>query len=160
VLRDAFARHGGIEVDTQGDAFFVAFQRASAALAAAGDMQTAPTIEWSYELLDDVAKPVDEERFLMLETIGEYAAERLEASGEAGDVRARHAERFWPLSPGRVQRGSLVRRKERSRSTAWSGSTTTSAPPSTGSATSETVAGRSRSRTAVLDFPERPRPRG
>jgi len=28
VLREAFARHGGVEVDTQGDAFFVAFARA------------------------------------------------------------------------------------------------------------------------------------
>jgi predicted ATPase/class 3 adenylate cyclase len=35
VLRDAFARHGGVEVDTQGDAFFVAFRKASDALAAA-----------------------------------------------------------------------------------------------------------------------------
>jgi predicted ATPase len=35
VLRQAFVRHGGIEVDTQGDAFFVAFSRASDALAAA-----------------------------------------------------------------------------------------------------------------------------
>jgi len=34
-LRDAFARHGGIEVDTQGDAFFVAFAKATGALAAA-----------------------------------------------------------------------------------------------------------------------------
>jgi predicted ATPase/class 3 adenylate cyclase len=34
-LRDAFARHGGVEVDTQGDAFFVAFARASDAVAAA-----------------------------------------------------------------------------------------------------------------------------
>src|SRR5881398_1368991 len=36
-LRDAFTRHGGVEVDTQGDAFFVAFSRASDALAAAVD---------------------------------------------------------------------------------------------------------------------------
>src|SRR3954471_1757380 len=36
VLREAFARHGGVEVDTQGDAFFVAFPKASDALAAAG----------------------------------------------------------------------------------------------------------------------------
>ena len=35
VLRDAFARHGGVEVDTQGDGFFVAFGRAKDALAAA-----------------------------------------------------------------------------------------------------------------------------
>jgi predicted ATPase/class 3 adenylate cyclase len=34
-LRGEFARHGGVEVDTQGDAFFVAFARASDALAAA-----------------------------------------------------------------------------------------------------------------------------
>jgi predicted ATPase len=37
VLRDAFARHGGVEVDTQGDAFFVAFPTAPGALAAASD---------------------------------------------------------------------------------------------------------------------------
>jgi predicted ATPase len=35
VLREAFERHGGVEVDTQGDAFFVAFPKASAALSAA-----------------------------------------------------------------------------------------------------------------------------
>src|SRR5712692_3285338 len=35
VLRDAFARHGGVEVDTQGDAFFVAFPSARGALEAA-----------------------------------------------------------------------------------------------------------------------------
>src|SRR5687767_15916194 len=34
-LREAFAAHGGVEVDTQGDAFFVAFARASGAVAAA-----------------------------------------------------------------------------------------------------------------------------
>src|SRR5213079_3007721 len=39
VLRAAFARHGGVEVDTQGDAFFVAFARASNALAAAQEAQ-------------------------------------------------------------------------------------------------------------------------
>ncbi len=41
LLRDAFARYGGVEVDTQGDAFFVAFTRASDALAAAADGQAA-----------------------------------------------------------------------------------------------------------------------
>ena len=39
VLRDAFVRHGGVEVDTQGDAFFVAFPHAPSALAAAEDAQ-------------------------------------------------------------------------------------------------------------------------
>jgi len=37
ILRDAFARHGGVEVDTQGDAFFVAFPNARGALQAARD---------------------------------------------------------------------------------------------------------------------------
>ena len=31
ILREAFARHGGVEVDTQGDAFFVAFPTAPGA---------------------------------------------------------------------------------------------------------------------------------
>ena len=39
VLRDAFERWGGVEVDTQGDAFFVAFPTAAGALAAAREAQ-------------------------------------------------------------------------------------------------------------------------
>jgi class 3 adenylate cyclase len=38
VLRDAFARHGGVEVDTQGDAFFFAFPTAPGAVAAAEEL--------------------------------------------------------------------------------------------------------------------------
>jgi predicted ATPase/class 3 adenylate cyclase len=41
VLREAFARYRGVEVDTQGDAFFVAFARANDALSAAREAQTA-----------------------------------------------------------------------------------------------------------------------
>src|SRR5690349_17275857 len=37
VLRQAFAAHGGVEVDTQGDAFFVAFPTAPGALEAAAE---------------------------------------------------------------------------------------------------------------------------
>jgi predicted ATPase/class 3 adenylate cyclase len=37
ILREAFAANGGVEVDTQGDAFFVAFPTAPGALAAAGE---------------------------------------------------------------------------------------------------------------------------
>jgi predicted ATPase/class 3 adenylate cyclase len=40
-LREAFARHGGVEVDTEGDAFFVAFGRAKDALAAAVEARDA-----------------------------------------------------------------------------------------------------------------------
>jgi predicted ATPase len=43
LLREAFVHHGGIEVDTQGDAFFVAFPRAKDALAAAMQAQQALT---------------------------------------------------------------------------------------------------------------------
>jgi class 3 adenylate cyclase len=41
VLREAFGRIGGIEVDTQGDAFFYAFPKATDAVAAAADAQDA-----------------------------------------------------------------------------------------------------------------------
>ena len=40
-LRAAFSARGGVEVDTQGDAFFVAFAGASSAVAAAADCQRA-----------------------------------------------------------------------------------------------------------------------
>ena len=38
-LRAAFGAHSGVEVDTQGDAFFIAFSRARDAVAAAADGQ-------------------------------------------------------------------------------------------------------------------------
>ena len=41
VLREAFHRHGGVEVDTQGDAFFIAFPTAPGALQAAQEAQQA-----------------------------------------------------------------------------------------------------------------------
>jgi class 3 adenylate cyclase len=40
LLRDAFGRHDGVEVDTQGDSFFVAFADARCAVVAAVDAQT------------------------------------------------------------------------------------------------------------------------
>src|SRR4029077_780094 len=39
LLRGAFHRHGGIEVDSQGDAFLVVFRRAPQALLAAAEAQ-------------------------------------------------------------------------------------------------------------------------
>ena len=41
ILRAVFAAHSGVEVDTQGDAFFYAFARATDALAAAGEAHEA-----------------------------------------------------------------------------------------------------------------------
>lgn len=40
-LREAFRRHGGVEVDADGDAFFIAFSKATDAVAAAEDAQRA-----------------------------------------------------------------------------------------------------------------------
>src|SRR5215210_7470743 len=40
-LRDAFTRHAGVEVDTQGDAFFYAFGDARVAARAAAEAQAA-----------------------------------------------------------------------------------------------------------------------
>ncbi len=45
LVRQIFARHGGYEVDTQGDAFFVVFARARDAVAAAAEVQRATAEE-------------------------------------------------------------------------------------------------------------------
>src|SRR3954464_9619483 len=44
LLREAFARHGGVEVDTQGDAFFYAFPSGPDAIEAAGEGQQALSV--------------------------------------------------------------------------------------------------------------------
>ena len=52
LLRSVFERHGGIEVDRQGDAFFAAFGNAGAAVAAAAEAQRVLALEeWPYEAL-------------------------------------------------------------------------------------------------------------
>ncbi|HSH79246.1 MAG TPA: tetratricopeptide repeat protein [Herpetosiphonaceae bacterium] len=48
-------------------------------------------------LLQQTEAPEDEPRFVMLETIHEYARERLDASGEAEVLRRRHAQYFRDL---------------------------------------------------------------
>ncbi|MGH2709938.1 MAG: ATP-binding protein [Actinomycetota bacterium] len=49
-------------------------------------------------LIRQMEGPGGETRFLMLETIREFASERLEESGAASDVRARHARSFLDLA--------------------------------------------------------------
>ena len=49
-------------------------------------------------LLKQEAGPESEPRFIMLETIHEYARERLQESGEAQDIHRRHAEYFTSLA--------------------------------------------------------------
>jgi predicted ATPase/class 3 adenylate cyclase len=73
-------------------------------LAAAEDVCDADLDAFA-ELVDlSLLKPIDEDRFLMLETIREYAAERLEASGEADEIRRRHADAFRSLAAERYAR--------------------------------------------------------
>ena len=42
IIRAAFERHDGSEIDTQGDAFFASFPRATEAVAAVVEIQCAP----------------------------------------------------------------------------------------------------------------------
>ena len=51
-------------------------------------------------LLRQEEGPEGEPRFVMLETIHEYARERLEASGEAEEIKRLHAEYFLALAEG------------------------------------------------------------
>jgi class 3 adenylate cyclase len=47
IVRETFAPHGGVEIDTQGDAFFFAFARARDAVAGAAEAQLAHAVhEW------------------------------------------------------------------------------------------------------------------
>ena len=66
----------------------------------------------------------------MLETIREYAVERLEESGEVDELRRRHAAYFLALAE---EAEPNLRGSPGTGSTAWSASTTTSVPLSTGS---------------------------
>jgi predicted ATPase/class 3 adenylate cyclase len=98
LLRGAFERHGGYEVDSEGDAFFVAFSRAEDAVAAAASAQQA---------LAQAAWPEDQEfRVRMGIHTGEplavppkyvgldvHRAARIMAAGHGGQVLLSHTTR-------------------------------------------------------------------
>jgi predicted ATPase/class 3 adenylate cyclase len=63
-------------------------------------------------LLRQEEGPYGESRFVMLETIHDYARELLEASGEASDLRRRHADYFRALAE---RAGPLLRGAEQQR---------------------------------------------
>src|SRR5437588_905169 len=91
ILRAAFAAHGGHEVDTQGDSFFVAFGRAKDAVAAAVDAQRDLTAHaWPEGSVVKVrmglhtGEPrVGDERYVGL---GVHKAARIAAAGHGGQV--------------------------------------------------------------------------
>jgi predicted ATPase/class 3 adenylate cyclase len=90
IIRGACALHGGVEVDTQGDAFFVAFATAPAALAAAAELTEALTsgpvcvragLHTGTPLLSD-------EGYVGVDV---HRAARIAASGHGGQVLASQA---------------------------------------------------------------------
>jgi YVTN family beta-propeller protein len=91
VLREAFAAHGGHEVDTQGDSFFVAFRRAKDAVAAAVDAQRDLAAHaWPQGVdvrvrmgLHTGEPQVGEQRYV---GIGVHKAARIGAAGHGGQV--------------------------------------------------------------------------
>src|SRR6266511_5476643 len=84
-LREAFARHGGVEVDTQGDAFFVAFAKASEALAAAAE-GTAALVPGPSKVrmgLHTGEPLVTEEGYVGIDV---HRAARIAAAGDGGQI--------------------------------------------------------------------------
>jgi predicted ATPase/class 3 adenylate cyclase len=84
ILREAFARHGGVEVDTQGDAFFVAFPRAADALAAARDATEALDGPVRVRIGVHTGEPlVTEEGYVGIDV---HRAARIAAAGHGGQI--------------------------------------------------------------------------
>jgi len=76
----------------------------------AAEAVTDADLDTIQSLVDKSLVRLRDDRFWMLETIREFAVERLEASGEADDIGRRHAEHFLALAEEaepHVQRDSL-----------------------------------------------------
>jgi YVTN family beta-propeller protein len=96
LVRDAFARHGGEEVDTQGDAFFYVFSRARDAAAAAADAQRAlqahawpEDSELRVRMGLHTGEPVVSEEGY--HGLGVHRAARIMAAGHGGQILASQA---------------------------------------------------------------------
>ena len=84
VLREAFGRHEGVEVDTQGDAFFVVFARASDAVAAASAAQSALAAPIRVRMGLHTGEPViTDEGYAGIDV---HRAARIAAVGHGGQV--------------------------------------------------------------------------
>jgi YVTN family beta-propeller protein len=98
LLREAFVAHGGHEIDTAGDSFFVAFRRAKDGVAAAAEAQRAlaahdwpPGVQVGVRMGLHSGEPaVGEERYVGL---GVHRAARIGAIGHGGQVLLSSAAR-------------------------------------------------------------------
>ena len=108
LLRDAFSHHRGFEVDTQGDAFMVAFSRAQDAVAAAAEAQRAlsahsrsagPTLRVRMGIHSCEAR-AGAEGYV---GIGVHRAARLCAAGHGGQVLVSHTAAALLLENGPAQ---------------------------------------------------------
>ncbi|MBD0329303.1 MAG: adenylate/guanylate cyclase domain-containing protein, partial [Thermoleophilia bacterium] len=92
LLREAFGRHGGVEVDTQGDAFFYTFARASDALAAAAAGRAAlePTPVRVRIGLHTGEPTLTDEGYVGMDV---HRAARIAAAGHGGQVLVSQATR-------------------------------------------------------------------
>jgi predicted ATPase/class 3 adenylate cyclase/tetratricopeptide (TPR) repeat protein len=91
LLREAFARHDGFELDSEGDAFFVAFEAANDAAAAAAEAQLAlARHDWpdGNELRVRMGLHTGEPRMVAGRYVGldVHAAARVMAAGHGGQV--------------------------------------------------------------------------
>jgi class 3 adenylate cyclase len=98
LLRAAFDRHGGCEVDSEGDAFFVAFGSANDAVAAVGEAQEALAgHEWprGMEIRVRVGVHTGEPRLIEGRYVGldVHRAARVMAAGHGGQVLLSQATR-------------------------------------------------------------------
>jgi len=104
VLREAFTRHGGVEVDTQGDAFFVAFPTAPGALRAAEEA----LVGRAQEHQDEVPPPLRQEPAQALAGAVDLRPHRRRRAHEqprrARPARGRHLPQARPRQPIRARR--------------------------------------------------------
>jgi YVTN family beta-propeller protein len=96
LVREAFSRHGGEEVDTQGDAFFYVFSRARDAAAAAADAQLALQAHaWPEDAELRVRMGMHTGESVMSEErhhgLGVHRAARIMAAGHGGQILASQA---------------------------------------------------------------------
>jgi len=106
LLREAFARHRGFEMDSEGDAFFVAFESANDAVAAAADAQAAlAQYDWpdGNEVRVRIGLHTGEPRAVDGRYVGlvVHAAARIMAAGHGGQVLVSQSTR--PLLDDRFQ---------------------------------------------------------